>query len=488
MPLNNVAAVLLVCATLLPQCARSTIMSFDFTFEKLKMEILTEGPMWSTAESPFKQPGKKSEVHVVLDWFPESAGDLHTVGLVFTSNATLTKGGGLPAEVLRCDVDLTTPQYEAHYFSDPGTVEAHYEVTKTTVGNDFPRFLLFVCPCVPASAANGLAANDPSRCWGTGASAKKGVQFHGQAAFSNAYGFLSAESFPLLPFYGGLTLAYFVLLVGFVGICFYFRRNLMLLHYATALLAAIGLLECAMYFILYLWKNFTGTSTWPPTPLQWIAAFVGVGKRGLGRVLLLSVALGFGVVKPVLSKATVGLITVLTIAFTALSVWKEVAQDMVYARNPDVEHPVLTLLEGAILAIDIFVLVWCLFALVETQKALQKSRQVAKLRMYNALIAVLLCFIVIWSAFEVYRIAVSKKIIELEWQLTWIIRSFWHVASFAILVTIAIVWVPSETSQDLSYWKQISAGDAEADEASADEEAASFDEVDLQEVDLDPEL
>jgi hypothetical protein len=55
--------------------------------------------------------------------------------------------------------------------------------------------------------------------------------------------------------------------------------------------------------------------------LQWVAAIVGVAKRSLGRVLLIAVALGYSVVKPKLSKITILLIALLTVVFSALSVW-----------------------------------------------------------------------------------------------------------------------------------------------------------------------
>ena len=452
-------------------------MDFDVTFTSLKMEILSEGPMFSTEESPFREAGKKSQVAVTLEWLPLRATDMHAIAVVFTSNASMTKPGGLPTDVISCAKDTVTPYYESHFFDTAGTISATYEVKHTSVGQNFPRALIFVCPCVPPSDEN---TNDPNRCWSHGN--KKGVLFKGQVAFSNAFGFLAAQHFAFLPFYAVLTSMYFALLVGFIALCFWYRKNLTVLHGAVAALAAIGTLECALYFILYLWKNLTGTASWPPPPLQWVAAIVGVGKRSLGRVLLLIVSLGYSVVRPTLSTLTVVAIAALTLLFTVLSVWKEVARDVILVKNPDTPKELMSATEGAIQVVDIAMLTWCLAALVRAQMSLKKSHQAAKLKMYNALIAVMLCFIVIWGLFEAYRIAVTKKFIDLDWQLAWILNSFWHVAGFAILVTIAIVWRPSPTSQDLSYWVQLE--NLNFDEDSAE----NVDVVDLQEEELDPEL
>ena len=458
----------------------ASIMDFDVKFTSLKMEILSEGPMFSTEESPFREAGKKSEVAVTLEWLPLRATDVHTIAVVFTSNASLTKPGGLPTGVISCAKDTVTPYYESHFFDSAGTISATYEVKHTSVGQNFPRALIFVCPCVPPTAENGISMADPNRCWSHGN--KEGVLFKGQVAFSNAFGYLAAQHFAFLPFYALLTSMYFALLIGFIALCFWYRKNLTILHGAVAALAAIGTLECALYFILYLWKNLTGTASWPPPPLQWVAAIVGVGKRSLGRVLLLIVSLGYSVVRPRLSALTVVVIAGLTIVFAVLSVWKEVARDVILVKNPDTPKELMSATEGAIQVVDIAMLLWCLAALVRTQMSLKKSHQAAKLKMYNALIAVMLCFIVIWGLFEAYRIAVTKKFIELDWQLAWILNSFWHVAGFAILVTIAIVWRPSPTSQDLSYWVQLE--NLNFDEDSVE----NVDVVDLQEEALDPEL
>merc|ERR1712072_1341393 len=94
---------------------------------------------------------------------------------------------------------------------------------------------------------------------------------------------------------------------------------------------------------------------------------------------------------------------------------------------------------------------------MDTQQSLFASKQEAKLRMYNALIGVMLAFTVVWGLFEAYRIAVVKGVLVLNWHFMWILNSFWHVSSFAILATIAFVWRPTKKSEQLSYWTQIAA-------------------------------
>ena len=467
----------------------AAVMTFDFDFNELKMEILTEGPMYSTADSPFSAPGRKSSIRLDFDWWMQAHADRHRIAVVFTTSSAMTRSGGLPKELLACTADFKNDQYESHIYSEPDgpfmrqiTVES--EVEHTTVGDDFPRVLLFVCPCLPDQP--GLPLGLAKRCWtGDTVAGDQGARLVGQVRFSNAYGMLSATDFPLLPFYAALTVSYFVLLVVFVGASFYYRNNLNLLHYATALLAAMGMVECALFFVLYLWKNFTGSTSWPPTPLQWAAAIFGVGKRALGRVLLLAVGLGYGTIKPKIPCPTATLMLFLTVAYVGLSIWKDVAEDVLFIRNPDEAEALLNTTEGAILCVDLVVLMWTLFALVQTQQTLDANRQTAKLKMYNALIAVMLCFVVIWGVFEAYRVAVTKKLVALDWQLVWILHSFWHVAGFAILVTIAIVWRPSPTSQDLSYWHQIEQVDFDESEGE-DEDVEGA--VEFEDIELDPTL
>jgi len=438
---------------LLLASVEGSIMNFDATFDSLKMEILSEGPMFTTLESPFRQTGKKSEISVALNWFPVRAGDVHTVAVVFTSNASVTDHAGLPERVLQCDEDHTTPSYEAHFFNTAGNVKASYEVTQKSVGQDFPRVLLFVCPCVQPSLENEVKVGDPNRCWS--GDNKKGVQFHGQVSFSNGFGYLAAKQFGYLPFYAVMAVAYFALLAVYLVACLVFRKHLTALNYATLALCVVGMVECALYFILYLWKNTTGTPTWPPTPLQWAAALVGVLKRDLSRVLLIVVGLGYGVVKPSLPKITVAGIVILAVLFFVISVWKDVAKDALFVDSAADHGGIMTMNETALLFVDVVMLAWCLIALVNTQQSLESSKQVEKLRMYNTLIGVMLAFVVVWGLFEAYRISVVKGVVQLNWHLSWILNSFWHVSSFAVLLTIAFVWRPSNESEKLSYYNTI---------------------------------
>ena len=467
-PMIAVRGALLAALVLLAPCStHASIMNFDANFDSLKMEILSEGPMFTTLESPYRQTGKKSEIVVSLNWFPIQAGDVHSVAVVFTSNASVTNHGGLPDAVLKCEADHSTSAYDAHFFHTAGNIHAEYEITHSSVGQDFPRVLLFVCPCVPTTAENEMSASDPKRCWsGTN---KKGVQFHGQVAFSNGFGYLAAKQFGYLPFYAVLTGAYCVLLTAYLVASMCYKEHLTALNYATLALCVVGMVECALYFVLYLWKNATGTPTWPPTPLQWAAAFVGVLKRDLARVLLIVVGLGYGVVKPSLPKCTVLMIVILALAFFVISVWKDIAKDGLFV---DAEHAkggstivptILTLNESALLFVDVIMLAWTMSALVNTQQSLQASRQAEKLRMYNSLIGVMLSFVAVWGLFEAYRVCVVERVIALNWHLSWILNSFWHVSSFAILLTIAFVWRPSNTSEQLSYWTQIDGVDEEDD-------------------------
>jgi hypothetical protein len=435
--------------------AWGSIINFDAKFESLKMEIFSEGPMFTTLDSPFRQTGKKSEIVVDLSWMPLRAGDAHTIGIVFTTSAALTGAEGLPQRVLECAKDHSTDAYEAHFFNDVGGIQVSYEVKTRSVGKDFPRMLLFVCPC--AQTTVGVAAKDPNRCWNSDTSNKKGVSFRGQISFANGYGYLAAKQFGYLPFYAVMVVTYFSLLIVYLILCLVFRHHLTGLNYATLALAIIGMVECALYFALYLWKNATGIPTWPPTPLQWVAAFTGVLKRDISRLLLLVVALGYGVTKPKLPNKTVAAIAILGVLFFFISIWKDIARDGIYIESSIDEHKILTINECALLVVDVAMLAWSLLALMDTQQSLFASKQEAKLRMYNALIGVMLAFTVVWGLFEAYRIAVVKGVLVLNWHFMWILNSFWHVSSFAILATIAFVWRPTKKSEQLSYWTQIAA-------------------------------
>jgi hypothetical protein len=83
--------------------------------------------------------------------------------------------------------------------------------------------------------------------------------------------------------------------------------------------------------------------------------------------------------------------------------------------------------------------------------------------MYQKLTVAIGSFVVIWCLMAVYSIAVGKGFVNLAWQNVWLLHSFWHLAYYAILTSISLIWTPSKTSNQLAYSFQLAMDEDEAD-------------------------
>jgi len=74
---------------------------------------------------------------------------------------------------------------------------------------------------------------------------------------------------------------------------------MMSIQYWISAVLTLGMLETCAYFIYYLEWNDIGD---PSLPLLSVAITLGVTKRALSRVVVLLVALGYGIVRPTLGE------------------------------------------------------------------------------------------------------------------------------------------------------------------------------------------
>ena len=106
-----VRSALLAALVLLAPCStHASIMNFDANFDSLKMEILSEGPMFTTLESPYRQTGKKSEISRRAELVPGIASGrrAHGRGGVHVERVGDGPRRGCRSAVLQCEADHTT--------------------------------------------------------------------------------------------------------------------------------------------------------------------------------------------------------------------------------------------------------------------------------------------------------------------------------------------------------------------------------------------
>jgi hypothetical protein len=486
--------------------ADSSVYDFSIDFDSDSSSyIFSEGPMYALADAPFGSRPASVSVHASAYWDPElilplsedSAGDvLGVVNVVFVDSAhddvigyeRSPDGSSSTRDDLCCtqaladagecsepgelhvdpsgsfdaqnatrlvkSVPLVIPMYPPEtntLMGRPVSVEASFDVDRT--GEQLVAF--FFCP---------LDARAPP------------VSVSGRLAFENPYGFLSGKSVGFLPFYALMVVLYLGLMCAFLFFVVRHCASLLWLQWCLFGLIVLGFVEACGWLLLYLQLNYSGVPVCCPLYSGAVAAVViNVVKRAVSRCLLLSVCLGFGVVRPVLPRRISCVIAVLGVLFVGFATYADIRINNVSTTSGSAQDPAGL----PVTALDVLFVTWTYYALVRVQDELEARGQGAKLAMYAKLSSTLTAFVLLWISFALFTIAASRGSVPLDWRWQWTLHSFWHVAYFAILCVVACVWAPSPTSHQYAYSHQLATSAEEADAYEMDDEGGGDEEREL---------
>lgn len=142
----------------------------------------------------------------------------------------------------------------------------------------------------------------------------KGTVIKGRTVWRNPDGYLPGKMAPLMTFNGFISLAYLALgLIWFLRFV-RFWKDIIQLHYHITAVIALGMCEMAVWYFEY--ANFNSTGMRPMGITLWAVTFSSV-KKTVSRLLLLVVAMGYGVVKPTLGGITSKVLLLGVIYFVA---------------------------------------------------------------------------------------------------------------------------------------------------------------------------
>ena len=203
---------------------------------------------------------------------------------------------------------------------------------------------------------------------------------NGDVTFKNPYGYLSGTSFGYLPFYATLAFLYVVLVIVYLVLLLRHRSELLWLQYVLFGVVSTGLVEVLVWFSMYLDLNFTGKPLCCPLHSFATAAVVlNVFKRTVSRCLLVSVCLGFGVVRPKLSWRDTLTILLLGILYFGFSTNSDIRlNSSTTPQTDDISTMPVTIM-------DIIFVLWIFHGLTQVEIELTTLRQIAKLKMYVSL-------------------------------------------------------------------------------------------------------
>lgn len=290
----------------------------------------------------------------------------------------------------------------------------------------------------------------------------RGLMMSGKTIWKNPGGYLPGRMAPLMTFYAFMSFAY--LLLGVIWSAQYVRywRDILPIQNWITLVTALGLFEMTLWYFEYL--NFNSTGTRPVGITTWVVT-VGAIRKTVSRLLILSVSMGYGVVRPTLGGLT-SKVLLLGVTYFFASELLDIAENVGTINDISGKARLFLVLPDAFL--DAFLILWIFTSLSRTLEKLQARRSSVKLDIYrkfaNAL-AVLVITSVGWIGYEVYFKATDP--FSERWQSAWIITAFWDILAFALLCVMCYLWAPSQSSQRYAY-------SGEGGEEGADEEAQSL--------------
>ncbi|KAK3944281.1 lung seven transmembrane receptor-domain-containing protein [Diplogelasinospora grovesii] len=285
-------------------------------------------------------------------------------------------------------------------------------------------------------------------------------KFEALTEFRNAYGELPAAQIPKLPFYGGITILYALVLVFWGFLYFHHRSDILAVqNYITAILIFL-VVEMLMTWGFYDYLNRNG-SNMGSRVLLIVVAILNAVRNSFSFFLLLIVCMGYGVVKPTLGR------TMIYVRFLAIA---HFVFGLIYAITsllvtPDTAGPFVLLIVLPLAGTLTAFYVWTLNSLNFTLKDLRERKQHVKETMYKKLWwCILLSIIVIFAFFFFnsfsFASASDPDYVPFHWKSRWFILDGWlNLVYFADVAWIAYVWRPTANNRRFAMSDEIAQED-----------------------------
>ncbi|CAA6659400.1 unnamed protein product [Spirodela intermedia] len=277
--------------------------------------------------------------------------------------------------------------------------------------------------------------------------------------WKNPTGYLPGRMAPLMTFYIFMLLAYVALSIVWSSQCVKFWRDILQIQNYISIVIALGFFEMTLWYFEYLNFNNTGKR---PVGITLCVVTVGALRKTISRLLILTVSMGYGVVRPTLGGLT-SKVLLLGVTYFLATEALDIVENVGTVNDISGKARLFLVLPDAFL--DAFLILWIFTSLSRTLEKLQARRSSAKLDIYrkftNAL-AVSVIASVAWIGYEVYFKATD--VFSERWQSAWIITAFWDILAFAVLCVICYLWAPSQSSRRYAYSDELGE-DADDEEA-----------------------
>lgn len=275
----------------------------------------------------------------------------------------------------------------------------------------------------------------------------RGITVSGRVTVKNAYGFLPANEYRKMPFYGWLALAYTVLAFTWTTFSLRWWRELFTLHYCIAAVLILGLIEAFAWFAFFKDWNYFGVRS---RILFILAIMSTVVKSVFSYMLALVASLGWGVTRPYLDRSTLLKVQGLTVLYIILDFLRQTVLSFRHSHTLTVTFVAFCLLPVAVINGVIFH--WIFTELSNLIETLKERNQTEKLHIFQrmwTLIVVALTTAAIALLFQIFDLSRS---INTRWHYEWFFAdAVAHIIFFLVVAAMMYLWAPHMHSKRYAY-------------------------------------
>ncbi|KAK9329234.1 lung seven transmembrane receptor-domain-containing protein [Lipomyces starkeyi] len=287
----------------------------------------------------------------------------------------------------------------------------------------------------------------------------------GTVNFQNAFGKLPASQIAKLPFYGGLAIAYAVVLAFWMFLYVQYRSDILAVQNYITACAAFLAIEMVIVWGYYDVVNTKGNTVFSRFYMVFVA-ILNAFRNAFTFFLLLIVCMGYGVVKPTLG-STMTKCRILAGLHFVFGVVYAIASFLV---TPDTAGPLILLVILPLAATMTAFYLWILSSLTSTIRNLTERKQNVKALMYRRLwrllfISILIIFGFFFVNSLIFADRNSPDFIPRHWRSRWFVLDGWlNVVYFVDFLVIAFLWRPTRNNRRF----------AMSDELAQDEDGDGF--------------
>ncbi|CAF0799800.1 unnamed protein product [Didymodactylos carnosus] len=263
-------------------------------------------------------------------------------------------------------------------------------------------------------------------------------------SMKSAKGYLSADEFLSLIFYGVMCAIYALFAIFWFIWCSFYWRELLKIQFWIGGVILMGMVEKSAFLAEYDTTNRYGYT------MQYAiltAEMISCLKRTVSRMLVVIVALGFGIVKPRLGPLKQKVIGMGMLYFTIAAIESLVR---LYSKYDEKNRRVLAS-RTPLAVIDATICYWIFTGLVQTTRALRVRKNVIKLRVYRHFTNTLLFAIFSSVLFMLWSLKAHFVKCVTNWREFWVNDAFWHILFSLLLLVIMLLFRPSNNNQRYAF-------------------------------------